>query len=294
MTIRFTCPNCGIQTDVADQYAGKSGPCAACGQTISVPMIATATAAQNSNRMPVVVTALVIGAALLFGMMIIGMLVALLLPAVSAARSAASRVACMNNTRQIAQAMRAYHEDYGNYPPAYSTDENGRPMHSWRVLILPYLGPDAIALHDRFDLNQPWDHPTNRQFASSMPAVYGCPADSAAAMGETSYCVVEGPGFMFDADRTTSDGDLNNRAAQTLMLVEARGSAIEWIEPKDINAASLAQGINSGMSGCCGSAHPGGIVVAYADGAVVFLPDVTSPEELNDMATVSRGKAEPE
>jgi hypothetical protein len=40
MPIPFTCPHCGRQTNVPDEYAGQSGPCAGCGQTISVPRLA--------------------------------------------------------------------------------------------------------------------------------------------------------------------------------------------------------------------------------------------------------------
>jgi Protein of unknown function (DUF1559) len=32
-----------------------------------------------------------------------------------------------------------YHDTYGRFPPAYIADHDGRPMHSWRVLILPLL-----------------------------------------------------------------------------------------------------------------------------------------------------------
>jgi len=37
MPIPFTCPHCGAQTNVSEQYAGQSGPCANCGQTIAIP-----------------------------------------------------------------------------------------------------------------------------------------------------------------------------------------------------------------------------------------------------------------
>jgi len=36
MPIPFTCPHCGHQTLVHDQYVGRSGPCAGCGQTVTV------------------------------------------------------------------------------------------------------------------------------------------------------------------------------------------------------------------------------------------------------------------
>jgi uncharacterized protein (DUF983 family) len=36
MPIPFACPHCGHQTLVHDQYVGQSGPCAGCGQTVTV------------------------------------------------------------------------------------------------------------------------------------------------------------------------------------------------------------------------------------------------------------------
>jgi hypothetical protein len=37
MPILFHCPHCDQETNVTDEYAGKTGPCATCGQTITVP-----------------------------------------------------------------------------------------------------------------------------------------------------------------------------------------------------------------------------------------------------------------
>ena len=42
MPIAFTCPHCGLRTNVPDDYAGHSGPCAGCGQGIMVPPLARA------------------------------------------------------------------------------------------------------------------------------------------------------------------------------------------------------------------------------------------------------------
>jgi predicted Zn finger-like uncharacterized protein len=36
MPFRFTCPHCGAQTNVADEYLGRSGPCGRCGRTITI------------------------------------------------------------------------------------------------------------------------------------------------------------------------------------------------------------------------------------------------------------------
>ena len=37
MPIVFTCPHCGLQTNVPEEYAGQSGPCAECGRQITIP-----------------------------------------------------------------------------------------------------------------------------------------------------------------------------------------------------------------------------------------------------------------
>ena len=41
------------------------------------------------------------------------------------------------------------------FPPAYSTDAAGKPLLSWRVLILPYI--DQQGLYEQFHLDEPWD-----------------------------------------------------------------------------------------------------------------------------------------
>ena len=196
---------------------------------------------------------------------------------------------------QIAQAFEHYQQVHGHYPPAYTTDQQGRPLHSWRVLILPYLGPDEVALYDQFDLNRPWDDPGNRELVDQMPAIYACPSnETASAMSETSYCVVEGPAFMFDADKTVSKEDLIGAGQPVLMLVEVNHSSIEWTEPVDVDAARLACGINSGLQGCCGSEHREGIVVANSDGSTRMVSEVTAPAELVDMATLGEVPVEVE
>jgi hypothetical protein len=41
MPIPFTCPHCGRQTNVADQYIGQTGPCSGCGQTVTIVALGT-------------------------------------------------------------------------------------------------------------------------------------------------------------------------------------------------------------------------------------------------------------
>lgn len=178
MPLEFTCPHCGTRTSVDDRFAGQTGPCRTCGAPVTVPgapseqySYAPPPPSSSSSATWIVALACVGGAVLLCG----GILAALLLPAVQAARQAARRNQCVTNLRQISLAMLNYHDVWNSFPPAYIADENGRPKHSWRVLILPYL--EQQTLYDRYDFNEPWDGPHNSQLAALMPPVYACLTD---------------------------------------------------------------------------------------------------------------------
>src|SRR5438552_2302923 len=75
---------------------------------------------------------------LLVVLAIIALLLALLLPATRSAGPAARRAQCVNNLKQIALALYEYEQVHKSLPPAYTVDPKGRPLHSWRSLILPY------------------------------------------------------------------------------------------------------------------------------------------------------------
>ena len=82
------------------------------------------------------------------------------LPTISASREAGRRMSCANNLKQIAAAVLSYHEAYGCFPPACLCDENGKPMHSWRVLILPFMDRDDV--YKKYSFKERWNGPNNR------------------------------------------------------------------------------------------------------------------------------------
>ena len=82
----------------------------------------------------------------------LALLVALLLPAIQAPREVVTPARCVNNMRHIGIALQNYHDTYKSFPPAYVADENGRPMHSWRVLILPFL--EENGLYEKYDFDE--------------------------------------------------------------------------------------------------------------------------------------------
>ena len=86
---------------------------------------------------------------LAFGIAAIVLLV-ILLPCFYPAVVSSNRITCCNNLKQIALAVHNYAETNRCFPPAYIADKNGKPMHSWRVLISALFGTGCFIQGVRF------------------------------------------------------------------------------------------------------------------------------------------------
>ncbi len=104
---------------------------------------------------------------LLVVLLIAALLVGLFMPAVSEYDPMQQAEMSM---KMVAKAVAAYEQHHGSLPPAAVTDEAGRPLHSWRALIVPYLGEDKLAAAYRWD--QAWDSPTNANLSQYRPWHY--------------------------------------------------------------------------------------------------------------------------
>jgi hypothetical protein len=59
---------------------------------------------------------------------------------------------CSSNLKQIGLALNSYHDQYHCFPPAYVAGADGKPMHSWRVLLLPFFeDPTLGKLYQQYD-----------------------------------------------------------------------------------------------------------------------------------------------
>lgn len=75
-----------------------------------------------------------------------------------------------SSMKAIAKALASYEQSYQRLPPVITYDQTGRPMHSWRALILEQLGEQKLAAAYRLD--EPWDGPNNAQLAKYQPWYY--------------------------------------------------------------------------------------------------------------------------
>ena len=154
-------------------------------------------------------------------------LAGLLLPAVMASRNLAVRMQCLMNVKQIALALQSYETVNGCFPPAYIADKNGKPMHSWRVLILPYLEEDA--LYKAYDFTEPWDGPKNKKLLATCPKEFVCPSDprlNTSGGTAVNYVAVVGRNAAWAGAKPRKLADFTAGLSSTVMLVEVADSGI--------------------------------------------------------------------
>ncbi len=291
MPISFTCPSCGQASVVGDEFAGKTGPCRACGETVTIPMSKPAFGPPPTSSggggafatVAVIVAVLGIG-----GVLCAGILVALLLPAVQAARQAARRMQSQNNMKQIALAFHNYNDTYGTFPAAYQLDADGKRTMSWRVAILPFL--EQQNLFQMYKADEPWDSAANQAVSNMTIPTYRNPADPNAGPTETSYMVITGPGTLFEEGKQTKFSDITDGTSNTILAVEVIGTGVKWAEPKDLDINTMIFKINGGGANSIGSPFRGGANVAMADGSVRFMSDTVLEATLRAMVTKAGGE----
>ncbi|KAA5543843.1 DUF1559 domain-containing protein [Roseiconus nitratireducens] len=212
-----------------------------------------------------------------------GVMVGLLLPAVQAAREAARRMTASNGLKQIGLAMHNHHSAYKHFPDRAIRDEEGKPLLSWRVKLLPFL--DQQALYEQFHLDEPWDSPHNRALIEKMPTVYQDPSAVVPA-GQTVFQLPIGPGLMFEeqpGERTIRD--ITDGTSMTIMAVESSAdAAVPWTKPEDLSI-DMQQPMAE-----MGGSHPGGFHVLMGDGAVRFIADSIDPALFKAMLTRAGGE----
>ena len=208
---------------------------------------------------------------------------------------------CANMLKQVGLALCNYHDANGCFPPAYIPDANGKPIHSWRVLILPYM--ELGRLYDAYDFSEPWNGLNNSKLAVAMPWEFRCPSAKSADANPppmTSYVAVVGPRTAWPGPKSTSLSDFRDEPHSTLMVVEVANSDINWMEPRDLafeqvllsttGKASLQISGHHKVSGQYFFHDRFGVYAACADGSVRFYPGKPSTDALRAMLTIDGGE----
>lgn len=211
-----------------------------------------------------------------------------LVDAVKDAREAACNSQCQGRMNQLTFALFNYHETYKCFPPAFIADEDGKPMHSWRVLILPFL--DLKKEYDQYNFSEPWDGPTNRKLAEKIDMHwFQCASGPNYEKSlTTDYVVVVGAGTAFPGSQSSSAEDFKDGKENSILLVEIANSNIHWMEPRDLNFDEMSFVVNHPDRPSISSPHPCGPAVVFADGITAYrVAQSLRPESLRALATIA-------
>lgn len=313
MPYLFSCPHCQTRTLVDDRYSGQSGSCVTCGGSIQVPEFVPrqqSSAASPPDQAPrgrlSARARRTIAAGILLVLVGCGVvaLIQFAIPTVATLQIGRSRNLAIRNIEKIAAALNAYAADHGSYPPPRINGPNGEAMHSWRVLLLPYLGEES--LFNRYNMDEPWDSQHNMEVAYRVPQVYT--GESRARHGiEPTYFLVTGSGTLFPPAPPSGPptlpfeplgpADVRDDPALTLLLVEAlvpTGTMFCWTEPFDLDITSMV-GTVGGQPGVeIGGVTPGGAAVATVDGRGHFLDQQTPSATVISLLTIDGGEPLPD
>ena len=170
---------------------------------------------------------------------------------------------CKNNMKQLALGLWNYHDTYGTFPPTVLADADGRPLHSWRTLILPFL--DHKNLYDTIDLTQPWDAPANaaaRETDLSW-SVFQCPSTRIDEQ-QTTYLAMVAPGSVMRATDPLSETDITGDMHLSPVIIEVPAEeAVHWMEPVDTDPSVFDRWVATDAA-----PHNGSIFCAMANGTV--------------------------
>jgi hypothetical protein len=224
------------------------------------------------------------------GVGLLGLGCCVLLPCTQKVLDGEGWVYSQNRVKQIGLGLLGYHEVYGKLPPAVVTDKAGRPLYSWRVLLLPFM--EQQDLYKQFRLDEPWDSPHNQQFlkadaAAACYSPYGLGGDPP---GTTRYQVFVGPGTAFELPGLTFK-DIADGPENTILVVEA-GRAVPWSKPEDL--AYDPGGPLPPLGGLFGKpvhflcyevGRRPGFNACFADGSARFIPSDNDEQTLRALIT---------
>jgi hypothetical protein len=208
--------------------------------------------------------------------------VCLLWPSYQPLRPPQRRAICGHNLRQIAIALHHYQATWGEFPPVYTSDKDGRPMHSWRVLILPFM--EESHLYEQYDFSESWDGPNNSKLLSKMPKIYRCashPSDGRDPKQCTSYLAVVGNSANGKGAGSAALGNVTGDARNPIMLIEDSAPHVPWTEPRDWSVEQALEHLTSDDPEDRGAhqeenyffEYVSGRNAAWADGGVGFYFD---------------------
>jgi hypothetical protein len=200
-------------------------------------------------------------------------------PAFDAAREENKRLRKLNSLRMAGQAMMVHESIYAAYPTQAIYADDGTPLLSWRVKILPFI--DERGLYEKFKLDEPWDSPHNIQLLNEMPSWFSSEPDG--KDGKTRVLVFTGEGAPFGGTKGITRDQITDGTSRTIVLVEAGpDKAVPWTKPEDLPFDP------DNPLEALGKISEAGIPAVFFDGHCVMVPP--NAKALKQMITHAGGE----
>lgn len=238
----------------------------------------------------------------------------------------AHRQPCRYALWTIALALRSYHDTAGAFPPGTLCSEGLPPERrlSWVPLILNWTDHYQNMMF-LFDRNSSWDsqenlYPrildtdNNTTVPSTQPLWFPIQCRGSRVQlkpglpDRLDYVGIAGLGTdaptlpgghpragVFGYDRQTSMSDIKDGASNTMLLAETTIANGPWTAggPASVRGLDPRRQPYIGRGRQFGGNHPGGAMVAFADGSVRFLRESIDPGVFEALSTVAGGEALP-
>lgn len=134
-----------------------------------------------------------------------------------------------NESQSFRSALESFTKDFF-FPPKFPiVNERGKPLLSWRVMLLPYIGRSD--LFEMFHLDEPWDSEHNIQLLPMMPIQYSL--DGSNPQGFTNLVAIQiDPSERIPSRSNVSETD--TFATGVLFRFEDNNQLVEWTKPSEL------------------------------------------------------------
>ncbi len=228
---------------------------------------------------------------------------------VRSVRIATCELSCRNTFKRIGLALSNYDSAYGSLPPAVTRASNGKPMHSWRSLILNYL----VAMPQIYEKDDAWDGPKNVRLINGHIFQFEEPAENTKDIGpyvgpldfaQWFRCCAHRSNFEYSANVVAIVGHetlwpsnkgrgltrVPDGKSITILLAETKEPDIYWSEPRDLVFDDMAFEVNSTRKPSISSHHPTGPLIVMADCSTYRLSPKTPANVVRALATCDGGE----
>lgn len=216
------------------------------------------------------------------------------------------RIQAISKLLTIGKALHNWRETFGGFPPVVIRGPDGKPWHSWRVLILPFLG--HTNLFNRYHFDEPWNGPNNKKLLKEIPDVYRFSSDKRFSATATHFLSIVGGETAFNPQGLTNHDpeqwmmgdykagvhgmkidDFSDGTHNTLLIGTASPhKSVDWIKPSDVTFTPDLKGP--------GDAQSFGALLAFqqeqqgaflwADGTVSTISSSIQPKLFRSLFTV--------